>query len=148
MKGKKRSNCLKNFLRKTYKYVRHGPFMAYWCFYDYLLTLWVWLKGLDSIGVYIKIMSPSEKALLFEEDDIGCGYAGFTLIKIEFDKSQATVDRVMNLLDHEILHQVLERRVSNKTSHKLDDVHKLRKTSAVICENGRIKILWMIRFPI
>lgn len=129
-------------------YLRHGPFMLYWCLYDYFLTLWVWLKGIDSVGVYIKIMSPSEKAILFDEEDVGCGYTGCTLIKIGFRKEWATAEAVENLLGHEILHQVLGRRISNKASHKLDDVHELRKTSAIICEDGKIKILSMIRFPV
>lgn len=122
--------------------------MAYWCLYDYMLMLWVYVKDIDSVGVYVKIMSPSEKALLFDEEGVGYGYTGFTLIKIGFEKKWASVEGAGNLLIHEILHQVLARRISNKTSHKLDDVHKLRRTSAIICENGKVKILWKIKFPI
>lgn len=104
-------------------YLRHGPFMLYWCFYDYLLTLWVYLKGIDAVGVYVKIMSPSERALLFDEEDVGCGYTGFTLIKIGFKEQWMTAEAVENLLGHEVLHEVLYKRIERDTCHKLDAIH-------------------------
>lgn len=136
------------FVKRIPLYLRHGPFLLFWCFYDYVLTLWVYLRGIDCIGVYVKIMSPSEKALLFEKPVVGYGYAGFTLIKIGFKKRWATVEAVENLLAHELLHLVLTRRISNETSHELDNVHKLRRNSVIICEDGKVKLLWEIKFPI
>lgn len=128
-------------------YLRHGPFFLFWCFYDYALTLWVWLKGLNSIGVYVKIMSPSEKVELFNKEDVGCGYAGLTLIKIGFEECWMVEEAVENLLGHEILHQVLARRISGKTSHMLDNVHELRR-HCVSISDGKVGVRWKIKFPI
>lgn len=73
-------------------------------------------------------MSPSEFALLFEGDDIGCGYNGFTLIKLYFNaklvSEEYSVDSIIDLLNHEVLHSVLGSRVNGKTSSMLDNVQK------------------------
>lgn len=147
-KRQTRKQRLTRFIKRLSLYLRHGPFMLYWCFYDYLLTLWVYMKNIESVGVYVKIMSPSEKALLFKRTVVGCGYTGFTLIKIGFEKRWATTETVGNLLTHEILHQVVTRCISHETSYELDNIHKLRKNSITICEDGKVKVLWEIKFPI
>jgi len=69
-------------------------------------------------------MSPSEKALLFDEDDIGYGYSGFTLIKIGFKEQYMNVEAVIDLLNHEILHQTLHKCIGGKTSSTLDNIQK------------------------
>jgi len=69
-------------------------------------------------------MSPSEKALLFDEEDVGCGYSGFTLIKIGFKEQYMNVEAITDLLNHEILHQTLHKCISGKTSPTLDNIQK------------------------
>lgn len=107
-------------------WLRHGLFILYWCFYDLLLTAWTRAKNENHIGRYVKVMSPSEFAFLFSKETAGCGYTGFTLLKIWYKKEYCTPHRVENLLTHEILHQVLRRRIGAEASHKLDNVHKVQ----------------------
>lgn len=131
-----------SLLKLSKNWIRYGPFFLYWCFYDYLLTFWTRLKKIDHIGVYVKIMSPSEHVLLFKETDIGYGYAGHTILKVGFKEQWITPEAVEDLLNHEVLHQIIKKRIGYKESKQLDEIHK---SFSFICENGKVKV-WKIRF--
>ena len=132
--------------RRTFKLLclclRHGIFIAYWSFYDVALTISTRLRKKDYIGVYVKIISPSEIALLFTENDVGWAYAGYTLIKVGFNSNWFTEDDMIDILVHETLHQVLRARVSEKANEQLDNIHKLLSYSF----NKHLPKLWKIGF--
>ena len=138
-----RKQKLIRFIKRIPLYLRHGPFMLYWLIRDYILSLWVLWKNIDYIGVYIKIMSPSEEAFLFDEPVVGFGYAGFPTIKIGFRKQWMCPELVAELLNHEVLHQVITRRINWKTSRQLDNIHRFVGFNYVkgIVRIGRIKFL-------
>lgn len=132
--------------RKMLKFIRlllrHGIFFAYWGLYDMALTAYTRLTKTDYIGIYVKTISPSEIALVFDAEDVGWAYVGYTLIKIGFDTKWFTEDCVVDLLTHEVLHQVLRARISGESNEKLDNIHKSINNSF---DNGHLK-LWKIDF--
>lgn len=112
-------------LHTIYKYIRHGPFMLYWVFYDIFLTIYVTLTYEHYIGIYLKIMTHSEQKWLFENNIIGGGYS-LTFFKIFFNEKFFSVESCIYLINHEVLHQVLFEVEGSKAKHCLDHIHKQR----------------------
>jgi len=102
---------------------RHAPFCLYWSLYDYTLTAYRKLFRKEYVGIYVKIISPSERKLLFLKENVGGGLCGFTVIKIFFDKKWFATESCCDLLNHEVLHQVLRKHVSYDACKALDRVH-------------------------
>ena len=123
-------------------WLRHGLFFAYWLFYDVALTISTKLRRENHIGIYVKIISPSEVALIFNENSVGWGYVGYTLIKIGFKAGWCTEDAVTDILEHETLHQVLGARIGGKAKDELDNIHI---ALSFVSEDGRRKF-WRIDF--
>jgi len=114
---------MNKYFGKLWLIMRHGPFIIYWIFYDYLLTIWVQLKKIDYIGVYVKILSNSERKFWFDPEDVGRGYNALTIIKIGLDTEWFSIDAVCGLISHEVLHQILWRRINPEAYKKLDNIH-------------------------
>ena len=114
---------------KIWRRIRHYPFLLYWILYDYFLTFWVRLKKIDYIGVYVRIMSNSEREILFEKNSAGYGYNGYTIIKIGFETGRCTINAVADLINHETLHQILYNRINSDADKKLDNIHKWQRGS-------------------
>jgi len=102
------------------------PFV-FWAVYDCLMSLWVKFRREDYIGVYVKPMSPVEKWYVFGDNEISaCGYTGSVFIKL-YAKKDTSKKVIVDILNHEVLHQVLRKYVGEKTTHALDNIHKFRK---------------------
>lgn len=114
----------KSPLKQLLKYLRHGPFVLYWIAYDYLLTAYVRLMRIDFIGKYIRVMSNSERKFFFKPEDTGHGYNAYTIIKIGFDGKHISMQLTIDMIVHEVIHQVLYYRVDENADDMFDTIHK------------------------
>jgi len=109
-----------------------------WTIYDIFLTLKYKLFHENYVGVCIRVMSPSERRLYFDEFVTAGGLSSaFCLIKIFADKD-ALLDEesFVDLIDHEVLHQVLEK-VHPPARIALDNIHK--PFIMLNCDSGKWK---------
>jgi hypothetical protein len=122
MSEKKKSLTTKQRLMKLPQILLDFLVISYWGFYDIYLGLKYRKK---SPYVDIHIMSENEKRFFFPNDGAG-GYAGIRLIKI-FILPNSFIDEfdtTCDILNHEILHQVLNNVISYKAKVKLDKIQK------------------------
>lgn len=91
---------------------------------DYWLKFKVTITKENYIGRYVGIISSSERRLSFEKCIAG-GYTGYVLIKLfsnpDCDDYEECAEEILN---HEILHQVLDKVVGHEAKMGLDNIHK------------------------
>jgi len=136
-------SMIRCLFKKIWKFLRHGPFFLYWTIYDYALTIWTRLRKIDYIGVYVGVMSKSERKFFFEDEIVGGGYNGYTIIRLFFETKWHSTRAIEELIIHEVLHQVLYERISSKAYHMLDNVHKVRPFR----DKDETIIVWSMDFP-
>lgn len=102
-------------------------FIVYlWSIYDSLIHVKNKLYREDVVGRSIKIMSPSERRIIFSYNAKAGGYSSATLIKLFSDETIAVdEDSQTEILNHEILHQVLREVCGVKTCRGLDKIIKV-----------------------
>jgi len=115
-------------IRKNVKYI---PLFLYdflqislSAFKDYYLKLKVSITEEEYIGRYVGIMNPSERRFGFQKCIAG-GYTGFVQIKLfantDCDDYEECAEEI---LEHEVLHQVLDKVVGHDAKIALDKIHK------------------------
>jgi hypothetical protein len=134
---------INQLIKKIWHCIRHGPFILYWIFYDYILTAWIRLRKIDYIGIYVGAMSKSEREIYFDNETVGGGYNGYAIIRLFFESKWYSARAVKELITHEVLHQVLYERISGEAYHKLDNVHFVRPFKA----KDDTVIIWSMDFP-
>jgi len=123
--------------------LRHGLFALFWCWYDMLLWAYVSLFGKkDYIGAYVYIMSKSEWAWWFGTSDVACGYNAYAMVKIGLRPEWFTVSATIDIINHEVLHQVLSARINDEAYEGLDNIHKVWEYVKI----GEERRLWGIGF--
>jgi len=98
--------------------------VTYWELKDMFIALKCKLLRENYVGRYLYIMTDSERRLLFGERVAGGGYTRKCIIKIFFEKKWMQMESLYSALNHEILHQVLGKHISEEASSCLDNVHK------------------------
>ena len=104
--------------------IRHAPFITYWALLDWVLMIWSWFQKINYVGRYIYIISNSEQKFYFGGNYAAYGYSGLVIIKLGLPKQYFTYDLAVELLNHEVLHQVINKIAGSSTSEKLDNIHK------------------------
>ena len=109
--------------------------VAYWNIHDYVLAFWSLISGIDPIARYVYAMTNSEKRWWFPDADFaGGGYAGLAQIKIFMKEKYFTLHGVVDIVNHEVLHQVLRSRISSKACHQLDNIQMAFYDKGIIIE--------------
>lgn len=123
---------------KLIRYLKHGWYIYLWGLYD----TWLWIKCSlnkeEYIGVHLKIMTPRERDFYFTKNVVGGGYASYVILKLFCDKKWMTTELVEDFLNHEVLHQVLGKRIGEEAKHKLDNIHKVRVCSEIGVPSMRV----------
>jgi len=128
---------------KLWLLLRHGPFVLFWCWYDLLLWAYVSFCGIeDYIGAYVYIISKSEWAWWFGDSDVACGYNAYAVVKIGLKPEWFTISGTIDIINHEVLHQVLSARISEEAYEKLNNIHGIWQYVKV----GEKYRLWGIDF--
>ena len=95
-------------------------------FYDLVLHIKIKLCRENPIGVYVGICKKVEKKWFFPHAVAG-GYCGLAIIKIfsiNNDIHFEIEDSIIEILNHEVLHQVIGKVADSKARHELDNIHK------------------------
>lgn len=93
-------------------------------FYDLILHIKVKLCRENPIGVYVGICKKIEKKWFFPNSVAG-GYCGLAIIKIfSINTGYEIEDSIIEILNHEVLHQVIGKVADSKARHELDNIHK------------------------
>jgi len=115
--------------RKEYsvcRWVKDWFFVFLWSIYERLLWLKCKITKDDAIGTYVKVMSLSERRFIFALDTRAGGYSTDVLIKLFADKEiLVDEDSLTEVLNHEILHQVLDKVEGTKARLGLDNITKI-----------------------
>lgn len=112
-----------SFLKDFVVLLRHLPFLIYWSLYDYVLTVYTRIFKIKYVGIYVKIMSSSERWAYFMDKHVGGGFCGYTTIKIFYKENWCSLEAVIDLIKHEALHQVLRKHIGYDACKALDNVH-------------------------
>jgi hypothetical protein len=93
-------------------------------FYDMWLMLKTRVTKENPIGIYVGICNKSEVNMFFE-DCVAGGYTGWVLIKIfAHPECGDYAECAEEILNHEVLHQVLERIEGHEAKMALDNIHR------------------------
>jgi hypothetical protein len=115
----KKSN-LRNLPLFLFDFVR----LAFSAFADYYLKIRTSLSKNNPIGAYVGVCNKSEIRMMFPECIAG-GYTGFVQIKIfALPNCSDCEECAIELLNHEILHQTLDKVIGGEAKVKLDKIHK------------------------
>jgi hypothetical protein len=108
------------------RWIGDGFMVFLWSIYERLLWLRCKITGENTIGCNIKVMSPSERRFIFALDTRAGGYSTDVLIKMFADK-EILVDEesLTEVLNHEVLHQVLDKVGGEKARLCLDNITKV-----------------------
>lgn len=111
------------FIKECIELFRHIPVCMYWSFHDYIFTVYTRLFKNPYVGIYVKVMSPSERWLFFLDKNCGGGFCGYTDIKIFYKEDYCSLESVVDLIKHEVLHQVLRKHINSSACKALDNIH-------------------------
>jgi hypothetical protein len=93
-------------------------------FRDYWLKIKSAITKENSVGIYVGICNKSEINIYFK-DCVAGGYTGFFQIKL-FARPECEdyAECAEEILEHEVLHQVLNNIEGRETKKALDNIHK------------------------
>jgi hypothetical protein len=116
---------IRRTIKKIVKIAEATLFLSPVVISDYLLAMKVKLTKENHIGVYVGICNKSERKILFPNTIAG-GYCGYSSIKIFTEPSRINnvEDCALQILNHEVLHQVIGETGGHEARDKLDNVHK------------------------
>ena len=142
----------KEFIRNLPRFLVDFVQLACIGLYDLLLHIKVKLCKENPVGVYVGICKTVEQRWFFPSAIAG-GYCGLATIKLFSTKENNNhEDSIIDILNHEILHQVIGKVTNAGTRAKLDKVHKPfwildenkkpRFTmSFVVIKNGKVELI-------
>lgn len=111
---------IKSFPRSLVEFVQ----IAGVGFYDLVLHVKVKLCRENPIGVYVGICKKVEQKWFFPNSVAG-GYCGLAIIKIFSTNTGYEIENgIIEILNHEVLHQVIGKVADSKARHELDNIHK------------------------
>jgi hypothetical protein len=133
---------MRKIFQIIWKYSKWAGSFYYVGLNDMWLRILTWIKGENSIGRYVKIVTKTERDMYCSGASAG-GFCYRVLIKLFLFKEYFSDDDYVEeltclILEHEILHMVLRNRIGLKAYRKLDNVHKPHYL------NGK----WMMDFTI
>jgi len=118
---------MRKILQTIWKYSKWAGSFYYVGLNDMWLRILTWIKRENSVGRYVKIVTKTERDIYCSHASAG-GMCYTTLIKLflfkEYFPNDNIIEEMANMiLEHEILHQVLRKRIGLKAYNGLDKVH-------------------------
>lgn len=109
---------------------------------DYFTSMKIFITNENYVGIYVGICNKTEVKTFFS-DMVAGGYTGYSYIKLfELQNIVDEEDCAVDILNHEVLHQVIGKVAGREAQQKLDNIHK----SFYICEVETEKWKYTINF--
>jgi len=147
MKKKWTVDSVKTFLERTGKNIKlFLKFAPKWFFYTFVYTGY-WLEGMfqrwmdkNYIGRYVHPVTKTER-ILFPFDNFAGGLKNEARISLCIpDKLECAnpIQTTLDMLDHEVLHQVLVERINRKADEGLDEIQD--GDVSLLLSAGQVKV--------